>query len=197
MNTYKNLFVTSSEWLWNAFERHSIAGDNHSKTAWEKLCKASGARFNPEAAGGWLSIQLKERRPSGHGVFFQNRLSPLWSWCERACTYCRWTNVVYRIKDQSSFSVLTAYKCTPPELKITTIVVCLHKGWIFASSLLFKTGPNQTTQRIVKSTLLIVLFSGINKGWMKSYLSYHTANVAVRWTEDVSTIVTLDTLLHS
>lgn len=54
----------------NAFVRHSITGDMHSKTAWEKLCKASGVRFNPEAAGGWLSAQLKERQPSGHGVFF-------------------------------------------------------------------------------------------------------------------------------
>lgn len=31
VNTYKNLFVTSSKWLANALERHSIAGDNHSK----------------------------------------------------------------------------------------------------------------------------------------------------------------------
>lgn len=35
---------------WNAFGRHSIAGDEH--------CRASGLRFNPEAAGGWLSAQL-------------------------------------------------------------------------------------------------------------------------------------------
>lgn len=47
VTTYKNLFVTSSKWLWNAFERHSIARDNHSK----QLERSSAKRV------GWGLIQ--------------------------------------------------------------------------------------------------------------------------------------------
>ncbi len=109
VNASKNLFVASSKWLWNAFERHSIAGDNHSKQL----------ERSPAKRAGWGLIQrllvvdwVYSSKGDGQvdmKVFIpkSSQASEELVW-ESVCVHRR-TNVVYGIKDQSSFWVLTKH----------------------------------------------------------------------------------------
>lgn len=98
VNTYKNLFVTSSKWLWNAFGRHSIAGDNHSKQLDRSSAKWVGwGLIQRLLVVDWVYSSQRDSQVDTEFFFF---FSVLWGVGMRVCVN-RWTNVVYGIKDQS------------------------------------------------------------------------------------------------
>lgn len=114
VNAYQDVFVTSSKWLWNSFERHSIAADNHSKKLERGSAKPVGVRFDAGTAGGWLSINLKERPPSGHGGIFFSKPS----------------QIFWELVQQHVYKDLQMLFMGPRTTASVPVIGQIHKAWI-------------------------------------------------------------------